>query len=130
MSGPSGAAVAAPDEGRAGDGVRALPRWIAPRAGRGRGARAEELLREIHALRTAMREALEQYERRVSGQLAEVVRSLHQGGGDGLPDGKTLGVMLRALHATELKPQRGRAKDLVRIQELVAELTELATPKG
>jgi hypothetical protein len=130
MSGPSGAALEAPEEPDAERTVRGLPGWMGPGGRRGRAERAGELLREIHALRAALHQALEQYERRVDGQLAEVVRALHQGGGDGLPQGRTLGVMLDAIRDSELKPQRGRAKDLVRIQELVAELTELATPKG
>jgi hypothetical protein len=122
MSGASGVVLHAPGQADAGE------------AARGHGSRAQraaELLREIHDLRAALHEALEQYERRVDGQLAEVVRALHRPGtGGGLPAGKTLGVMLGAIAQAELKPQRGRARDLVRIQELVAQLTELATPKG
>jgi hypothetical protein len=33
-----------------------------------------------------------------------------------------------AIRAVELEPDRGRARDLVRLHELVAELTELLTP--
>jgi hypothetical protein len=130
MDGGTSAAalLAAPDDPAAEDSRAGSPWARAAGARAKRVDRTEELLREIHSLREAIRESMEQYERRVNGQLAEVVRALHRGENH-LPAIRTSEVMLRAMRGTELKPHRGRAKDLVRIQELVAELTELITPK-
>lgn len=84
---------------------------------------------EVEALRPAMEEAVRQYEVRTAAQIGEILRAL-QGESAILarpPSVKTTSAMLRAIEALELKPGRGRAKDLVRLHELVAELTELLT---
>jgi hypothetical protein len=84
---------------------------------------------EVEALRPALEEAVRQYEVRIAAQIAEILRSL-QGESASLarpPPVKTTSAMLRALQEVELRPARGRAKDLVRLHELVAELTELLT---
>jgi hypothetical protein len=106
----------------------------AKRAERGKRGRRMETLREVvvevEALRPLLREVVEQYELRIAAQLAEVLRALH---GESAafaqpPSIRTTSAMLRAIRQVEIKPARGRAKDLVRLHELVAELTELLTP--
>jgi hypothetical protein len=92
---------------------------------------AREVVLEIEALRVSLRHAVEQYEVRLAGQMLALMRALDDGGGD-TPPSRVSGAMLRAIRTTELKPRKGRAKDLVRLQDLVAELTELlpAPPEG
>ena len=94
---------------------------------------AQELVLEIQALRPTLHEALEHYQARMTGQITEVLRHL-QGDDEGrpprVPPVKTAAAMLHAIRAAEMKPRKGRAKDLVRLQELVAHLTELLPPRG
>ncbi|HEU4561373.1 MAG TPA: hypothetical protein VFS20_26200 [Longimicrobium sp.] len=84
---------------------------------------------EVEALRPVLEEAVQQYELRITAQLVEIVRALHAQSSavPRLPSVKTTSAMLQAIRSVELKPARGRAKDLVRLHELVAELTELLT---
>lgn len=94
---------------------------------------AQSLVLEIQQLRGAVRRTVDGYERRMDAQLAEVLRQL-QGGPPGddaprVPSVKAAEGMIRAIRRTEVKPPKGRAKDLVRLQELVAELTELLPPR-
>lgn len=104
----------------------------APRTGGRRVRGVREVVAEVEALRPVLEQAVRQYELRIAAQLEEIVRAL-QGGSpalDHLPRVRTTTAMLRAIHAAQLKPERGRAKDLVRLHELVAELTELLTPES
>jgi hypothetical protein len=112
----------------------AVSRARPPRKGSDR--RRLEMVRtvvsEVEALRPILDEAVRQYELRTAAQLSEILRAL-QGESAALarpPTVKTTSAMLRAIQAVELKPARGRAKDLVRLHELVAELTELLTPEA
>ena len=106
-----------------------VPRPMRARIGR-RVILARQLMAEIEELRPLLQELVQQYELRITAQLAEILRALN--GEDGrlprFPAAKASSAMLRALRATDLKPRKGRAKDLVRLQELVAELTELLPP--
>ena len=100
----------------------------------GRGARPakrgdelrQSLVIELHTLRLQAQDAVEQYTLRVNAQLAEVLRLAEGEGTAGekprrLP-AKLAAAMLAQLRDVRLKPKKGRAKDLVRIQELVEEL--------
>jgi hypothetical protein len=91
-----------------------------------------EVAHEVEALRGVLEEAVRQYEVRTAAQLSEVLRALYAGSSTvpRLPPARTTTAMLRAIRAVELKPARGRAKDLVRLHELVGELTELLTPES
>lgn len=101
-----------------------------PARGRRRIRLAQEVVLEIQALRPTLQEALREYERRMTGQITELLLHLQ---GDGpaprVPAARTSAAMLQALRASDVKPRKGRAKDLVRLQELVAELTELLPPR-
>jgi hypothetical protein len=94
------------------------------------GKRGDELRQslviELHTLRLQAQDAVEQYTLRVNAQLAEVLRLAEGEGTAGekprrLP-AKLAAAMLARLRDVKLKPKKGRAKDLVRIQELVEEL--------
>ncbi|HEU0052740.1 MAG TPA: hypothetical protein VFQ39_06170 [Longimicrobium sp.] len=89
-----------------------------------------EVAGEVETLRDVLEEAVRAYEARIAAQLSEVLRALYaeHSAVPRLPSAKTTTAMLRAIRAVELKPARGRAKDLVRLHELVGELTELLTP--
>jgi hypothetical protein len=113
----------------------AVPKPAAPRPSskpvtRRRKQMAREVVLEIEALRVSLRHAVEQYEVRLAGQMLALMRALDED--EGTPPSRVSGAMLRSIRGTELKPRKGRAKDLVRLQDLVAHLTELlpAPPEG
>jgi hypothetical protein len=109
--------------------VPRLPRPIGARIGR-RVILARQLMAEIEGLQPVLQELVQQYELRMTAQLAEILRTLNGEAGrlPRFPAARTSAAMLRALRTTDLKPRKGRAKDLVRLQELVAELTEMLPP--
>jgi hypothetical protein len=89
---------------------------------------SRETIAELEGLRRTLEEISERYQLRVSGQFAELVSILEAGlNADDrtAPASATLAVMLDRIHKTELKPRKGRAKDLVRLQDLAGELTEM-----
>ena len=119
---------------RAAPSVRLAPSADTLRArSRRRIQLAQELVLEIQTLRRSLHDSLEQYELRMSAQIAEVLRGLQGADEDAPPRApavKTSTAMLRAIRGTEVKPRKGRAKDLVRLQELVAQLTEMLPPRN
>lgn len=132
--------VGGPEAGAAPPHLRAAPvepsagASRARRPGKGSYRRRLEMVRtvvsEVESLRPILEEAVRQYELRTSAQISEILRAL-QGESAALarpPSVKTTSAMLCAIQSVELKPARGRAKDLARLHELVAELTELLTP--
>ncbi len=89
---------------------------------------SRETIAELEGLRRTLEEISERYQLRVSGQFAELVSILEAGLGAGdrtAPAAPTLAKMIERIHKTELKPRKGRAKDLVRLQDLAGELTEM-----
>ena len=91
---------------------------------------AREVVLEIHALRVALDDALQTFGARVQGNLAGAARRLEEAAlGESeapLPSARALGGLLRDLRAVKLKPRKGRAKDLNRIDRVADELAELA----
>ena len=88
----------------------------------------QELLLQLKELRVNVDEVAEQFRLRVSGQLAEIARAVE--GRDLLPKQKRLSAkaaaqMLAEVQQLSLKPRKGRAKDLVRLQELAKKLSAL-----
>ncbi len=98
----------------------------AARRGSGKRALAETLAREVQGLRVALRETLEQYTARVDGDLAAVLARLE---GDGaspmVPPTATSREALGRIGTTKLKPEKGRAKDLARLQKLTEDIAAL-----
>jgi hypothetical protein len=110
--------------------AEARPELPVRRRGGRRARMLREVVHEVEGLRPLVELAVQQYELRITAQLAEVLRALYgqSNAVPAIPSVRVSDAMLRAIRAVEVKPHRGRAKDLVRLHELVAELTELLTP--
>lgn len=120
------------------DALPAAPA-VAPAAGRGgkAGKRGEELRRalaiELHTLRLQAQDAVNQYSLRINGRIAEILAAVEGEAAAGekarrLP-AKAAAAVLAELRLVKVKPHKGRAKDLVRIQELVEALAFLLPPR-
>jgi hypothetical protein len=108
-------------------------RTRAPRAVRGRRAELNErLLVQLDALRAALAEMLERYELRVAGRLNELDQQVRGDDSLDLPPRpltvKSAEAVLAAIDGVKLKPKKGRAKDLARIEALIDRLGEIAPP--
>ncbi len=93
---------------------------------------AREVAQELHKLRPVMREIGGSLLDRLDGQLAGLALYLE---GQSLPlertplpPGRTLAAMLAAVKALKIKPKKGRAKDLARIEALLESLTAKMPP--
>ena len=81
---------------------------------------AAELVAEVQGLRPVLKDMLEIYRSRVDGQLAGLCEIFN---GDGsaqspLPPAKIEARMLEVVRTLKIKARKGRAKDLVRIEEM------------
>ncbi|GEM_PF-2143730 len=90
---------------------------------------AERLSRELEGVRSLLREALEQYDMRLNSRLASL-QSVMRGEanvdeGRLLPSAKRMTSMLEDIRKLKVKPKKGRAKDLLRLEELVDSLQEV-----
>ncbi len=94
----------------------------APVSGRRRATPAEQLATEMLSVKEALDGAVTQFGVRISGQLAEVLRALQ---GSEPPSKRTLKEMILKVQDLRLKPERGRIKDLLRLQVLADDLVEL-----
>lgn len=101
----------------------------ASRPSASRSAAAQEVAAELTALRSGLQQMTERYQMRVGGQLENLLRTVS---GEAtldprvrLPTLKQTKALRSAIAMTELKPQKGRAKDFARLQELVAQLSEI-----
>jgi hypothetical protein len=95
-----------------------------------RAEQAETLVAELTLLRATMDEMIEHYRLRIGGEIAELIDAVH--GGNGVahaPPAKVTSALLLELRETQLKAQKGRGKDLVRLQQLVRRLGELLPPE-
>lgn len=98
----------------------------AARRGTGKRALAEALAREIAGLRKTLRETLEHYTARVDGELAAILTRLEGDGSPPLvPPARVSRGMLERVGDVRLKPEKGRGKDLVRLQKLTGEIAAL-----
>ena len=90
--------------------------------------RSEELVREIEYLRSVARDVADRYSLKVHAQLANIVRILKASNRKGRrvrkPNGKTLCEMLSRICSLKVKPKKGRAKDLVRIEAIAKKLDD------
>jgi len=95
------------------------------------GRSGSAIAAELGAMRVSEQiDALQTFGARVQGNLAGAARRLEEAAlGESeapLPSARALGGLLRDLRAVKLKPRKGRAKDLNRIDRVADELAELA----
>ena len=89
---------------------------------------AETLLLELRELRANLDELTEHFRLRIAGELSEIMQAIE---GKGMqakpkrPSVKLTRAMLDELERHQLKPKKGRAKDLARIQDLTRKLSAL-----
>lgn len=90
---------------------------------------AIELHRLLHAVRNDLDISIQQYSIRVHAALAVIIESLDEletaEQVRRLPSVAVLHEMNETIRALKVKPERGRAKDLRRIEKLAEQLTEL-----
>ncbi len=93
---------------------------------------AREVAEELHKLRPVLRDVGGTLLDRLEGQLAGLALYLE---GQSLPldrtplpPGRTLAAMLAAVKGLKLKPNKGRVKDLARIEDLLEALTAKMPP--
>jgi len=109
--------------------VSKLPKKPKPNGAQRRQEKTMQVIVELERLRADLDAMAEAYRLRVGGRVAELLRYVH--GDPALaqkPKPFTIRAadeMLAAVRKAELKPKKGRAKDFVRMQELVAELSEI-----
>ena len=86
------------------------------------------LVKELALLRARVDESTEQFSLRVKARIDEIVHALSRAGapdaGHLLPEPRLVKKMVRRLKSHAVRPGRGRAKDLKKIHDLVALLTE------
>lgn len=85
---------------------------------------AEELVSELGRLRGTLDEVVDHYRLRVGGDIAALLQAIQGSGETQALSPKVTGTMLAELRETRLKPDKGRAKDLVRLQRLVRRLSD------
>ena len=89
---------------------------------------AKELLQELALLRARVDEATEQFSLGVKARIDEIRHAMTSGGaldaGHVLLEPRLVEKMVRRLKLLSRRQPKGRAKDLKRIQDLVASLSE------
>ena len=102
---------------------------VAPRKKK-RDEQAEVLTAELTQLRATLDEMIEHYRLRIGGEISELIDAVHGSNGKPhAPPAKVTSAILQELHETPLKPQKGRAKEFVRLQQLVRRMNELLPPE-
>lgn len=93
----------------------------------------EQLIEELNGLRASLNEMVDRYRLKLEAELIEIDESVR-----GEPSylgrrrplaARVATAMLRRIKALDIKPQKGRAKDLVRVQDLIGDLMELLPGK-
>ncbi len=111
---------------RPGTGARRSPagprRAAAPTAERRRATPTEQLATELLSVQEALDGAVADFGARVSAQLAQVLRALHR---PEPPSRRTVKAMIAKVRDVELRPGKGRVKDLRRLQALAGDLIAL-----
>ena len=82
----------------------------------------QELSRELAILRARVDEIVQEYSLGLKARIDEVLHTLRvpaPGAGHVLPEPRLVEKMVRKMKRLKEKPQKGRAKDLKRIQDLV-----------
>ena len=84
------------------------------------------LVDELVALRVAFREASERFAARVEAELALVEKRIEEPGRR--LHGPALDLLARRVRSLDLKPAKGRLKDLIRVREVAEELLAALEP--
>ena len=88
-----------------------------------------ELVREIKYLRSTAKDVIDRYSLRVYACLVNIVRILESSNRKRYmvkkPSDKTIREMLSCARSLKVKPKKGRAKDLVRIETIAKKLDDL-----
>jgi len=91
--------------------------------------RAEELKQELHALRSNFERIIESYSLNVKAQIGEMIEILEQKMENDekvpVPKRKELEALIDTVQQLKLKPEKGRKKDLNRIQRVLDELSSV-----
>jgi hypothetical protein len=106
--------------------VKVRPVAAAPAPGRRRATPTEQFVTELLSLKQALDAAVSGFGARISGQLADVLRATE---GAKPPAKRTLRAMVARIQDVKLKPEKGRIKDLVRLQRLADDLAELLSER-
>ena len=89
----------------------------------------KNLLVRLYDLRVTMKEVIERYQVVTSGQLSGVILLLEDSQNSLKSSlklrSKTLNSMTERLDELKLKPKKGRAKDLARIEEIIDRLSDM-----
>lgn len=90
---------------------------------------AVDLHRQLHSVRNELDISIQQFSMRVHATLAALIEELENVDTANqvrrLPSIAKLNAMREEIQALKVKPQRGRAKDLRRIDKLAADLSSL-----
>ena len=88
----------------------------------------KELVREIKYLRSVAKDVIDRYSLKINASLAEIVRILESSDSKRLavrkPNDNTMREMLSCVRSLKVKPKKGRAKDLARIEIIVKKLDD------
>jgi hypothetical protein len=94
---------------------------------------AEQLTAELDGLRASLNEMVDRYKLKLDAELIQIDEAVrggpsYVGRSKPLPS-RVTAAMLKRIKDLEIKPHKGRAKDLVRVQDLVVDLIELLPAK-
>lgn len=100
-----------------------------------RGKALDAAARELGAMRTDWRDALSHYELRIDAQFKELNRRFKPTKGNAvkgaaIPSAKEAQEILEVLGKARLKPGKGRAKDLRRVEEALQRALDRLPPQG
>jgi hypothetical protein len=89
----------------------------------------QDLVAALGTLRQLVKEVGGNYIASLQADVAEVERSARQAGGSELPSRKQLNefrAMLKAINDLDLKPQKGRRRDLRKLDRVISKLSDIA----
>jgi predicted transcriptional regulator len=95
-----------------------------------RGQPVQQLIQEIEKVRAALLDALEHYRERLTSQLDNLKENLDADSAGRLLSDKKVASLLEEIHSIRLKPEKGRVKDLARLQELIKRLGKVVPERS
>ncbi len=88
----------------------------------------KELLTEIGALRSQFRDIISRYQTNLEAEMVWCIKSLSESDMDELPkaakDKSNLISIINAIKKLKIKPQKGRLKDIRKINDIVKEISD------